>query len=543
MIYNIGSTPISSMIIKSQDYSFIEADFDCKWGLSDNIIESETIIAWAENIELNSEHLLVWSEVIGVDSNTILRWLKTLAIENDILLLWAKTFGIENINNLKWGMVEEFGNNLSVNWGRVHWLDIITEVLWAKTGSLDKEQIIPWGPMEALDFALEFNWSELSSISNDTEIPWVKVRELSVTNFSDWVPGVLDVPKEILSKDFNLPWLSVARIIMTEQNIQFKRVVDNEPVAIVNGSFGIDKNSWSWTFSGTIPSEAELNKIKPNPEGEVEVELTVNGYVFTFLIDGYKKNYQWGKGTYNVTGKSTSCVLGSPYSTIETKIVENLTAEQIISTTLQDTGWTYDWQLTSLPWYIGDQVSFYNKTKIEIISIVAKAIGGMVQTHPNDKKIILKKKMPVSPSEFASATPDEVCLKEYISLGADYYAKPKYDNIIVSGSTHSVTVRRYNTSGLRSAPEVVEPLLISQNLCVERGTAELNEEGYDKMSYNLDLPLPAAGTSTRPKLLLPGDLYRVTDKTETWTGVVTTTSIGWERGKTRQRVEVERPLL
>jgi len=330
---------------------------------------------------------------------------------------------------------------------------------------------------------------------------------------------------------------------MTEQNVSFKRVIDNEPVAIVNGSFGIDRDSWSWTFSGTIPSEEELDKIKPTPEGEIEVELSLNGYVVRFLIDDYKKNYQRAKGTYSVTGKSVSAILGSPYSPIETMIFEGVNADQIITTALQDTGWTFDWELTENPWFISGKKSFHDKTKIEIINEIAKSIGGMVQTDLSDKKIILKKKMPVNPVHFASTTPDEICLKEYTNLGCSSSAKAKYNNIIVSGYSGSYTVRRSGTSGTRSAPEILEPLLTTQNLCVERGAAELNEKGYDYLVYSLELPLPPFGSSNRPKLLLPGDLYQVTDRKETWTGVVVSNSIGWERGRTKQRIGVERPLL
>jgi len=510
-----------------------------------NSLDALVAVLWRYLEKADRHNVLAWVMTGSADRHIDIPWSNIASIDREIMLSMRRVLFMDKEKRLEWSKVISIDTERMLEWDRVAMADDTTRMAWGTVGFIDIVKRLQWGKLAALDLAIRMEWGKGEIRDYEIRIPWTKLKPLDKTSFSAFLPGEGTEHRTELKKFTRLPWVATSRIIMTAQNITFKRVSDDEPVHILTGSFGIDMDSYLWTFKGVVPSVQDLDKIKPTTAGKVEVELGLNGYLARFVISSYTANNAWGTGTYSIEGMSTSCVLGEPYCPRETKQFTGTTAQQIIANELTGTGFDYDWDLITNTWNINGEFSVESKTKIEIISDLAKAIGGVVQTDLYDKTIRLMSRHPESPGDYALATPDEYILQAILEISEEHVEQPKYNSIIVSGKTSGVnaSIIRTNTPGDRPAPEIVEPLLTAQALNIERGRCELDETGYDYIEYDLTLPLPTYGSGTRPKMLLPGHIIEVTRNNETWRGLVTSVDIGWQSAKTRQRVVVRRHIL
>jgi len=509
-------------------------------------LDAWTRSEWAALTASDIRCLFLWAQTSGADGLFGVGWSGVTKIDSEVFAAFSKTLTSDVSNSTPWNLVDQADQGIDIPWGKTEIADSATSVPWGKVGVLDSGSRMVWGLMDALDMAIRLEWGRLMPVDLTPRIPWTKMKALDLKSFSGFDKGEETQKEHLVSALFRLPWISAARFIMTKQNIVFKRVADDMPVRILTGSIGIDENSWDYEFSGVVPSREDLLKIIPDAlgagTGPVLVELSINGYPSRFLVDAYSENRQWAKGTYNISGRSPSCVLGPGYGQLETRIYTGTNAEQIVASTLSETGFTYQWGLVENTWNINGEFSVCDKTKIEIISEIARAVGGIVQTNPMGQVIELKKRHPVSPKNYWNVTPDETILSGVITQGGAYQTRQKYNSVVVSGKETGVflTVVRENTEGDRQAPEIIDPLLTAQALNVERGRAYLDANGYDCRVISLELPLPEAGSGQRPKMLFPCEMVEVFDGIETWRGRVVSAEVGFEPAKTRQRISVER---
>jgi hypothetical protein len=501
---------------------------------------------WGKLAAADALTLFEWAMTDGVDSQAGVSWGRVGVADVDVLASFARVLSVDDRTGSQWNRVDEADRMNGIPWGKVSGKDTGGTVPWNATETADRADRIVWGLLKCLEYAVHLKWGALTPVDERYQIPWTKMRAIDRTSFSAFVPGNEKQRERLVSALRRVPWISAARFIMTQQNITFKRVADNEPVRIISGSFGIDENSWDYQFAGVIPSREDLDKVKPDAlgagTGKVLVELSINGYAARFLVDAYSENRQWAKGTYSISGRSPACVLGPGYAPLETRVYTSTTAQQIVANTLSGTGFSYQWGLVTNTWTVNGEYSVCDKTKIEIISEIAKAVGGIVQVNPLGDTLHLKKRHPVSPKNYGAVTPDEIILSGVLTQGGSYQTSQKYNAVVVRGKETGcyLTVVRENTPGDRIAPEIIDPLLTAQALNIERGRAFLDATGYDTQAMTLELPLPPSGSGQRPKMLFPCDLVEVFDGVETWRGRVTSAEVGFEPARTRQRVGIER---
>lgn len=523
---------------------FIAAFTDVVWRDSQGVLDVPTNCAWSKLSGMDTVSGLTWDATVSADALSLLSWSRISHADALMDMGWDAVTCADSVLALAWAEVATRDVMLSVLWNGVESGDVITALDWTRTDAVDIMAGVPWGRMTPLDFALSLNWGKLDAVDRLPGIPWSRMTPCDVLSWTAYATGVGTAVEERLGSFTYLPWIAAARMIMTKQIVTFVRVADAEPVRILSGSFGTDEDSVDYTFSAVVASREDLDKVRPGATsgGEVEVELTINGYAARFMVTAYTENKGWGRGTYSITGRSPSCVLGQGYSAPETAVFNATTAEQIVADMLNGTGWAYGWGLATNTWPINGEFSVVDKTKLEIISEIARAVGGIVQTDPVNRMIFLKKRHPVSPKNYAGVTPDEYILTGVLTENAQWQAAPKYNQVMVSGKETGVfvIVRRENTAGDIPAPDIIDPLLTAQALNIERGREFLDANGYDRQRVTLELPLPASGSGQRPKMLYPCELVEVDDGREVWRGRVSSAEIGFDRAKTRQRIQVER---
>lgn len=346
------------------------------------------------------------------------------------------------------------------------------------------------------------------------------------------------------------PPLLGQKVYFIVNSLSLKRVDDNTPIIPLSASVGIDRSSWCWSFSATLPY-SEREKIDPDIGGPVEVELEINSNVWRFLVEDYNIGEEFGKTTISVRGRSLTAYLGEVYAPTRSYvqgagITARALAEDALTYAGVPTGYTIDWNLGGLlGWELpAGAVSYSNLTPVQIVQLIATGGGGYVNSHPSAKQLLVRADYPVPFWGWAGATVNKTIPKSLVtSRSLQWLEKPAYNGVYVSGQNVGVNdlIRRNGTAGDYLAPMVVDQMIGDSVASALRGTSILSAGGK-QASVGLSVPLHAS-----LGVLTPGMLIEVVNGgfgTEpAWRGLIRGVSISaaWNRSlKINQSVEVER---
>lgn len=323
------------------------------------------------------------------------------------------------------------------------------------------------------------------------------------------------------------------------------RLPGREEIPVKSLSLSIDANSWAWGFSANVPYAA-FGMIEPTSQGPVEIEMTINGHIWTMLVEGFDIRREFGKQDLTLQGRSLAAWLAEPYAPQRSFVAGNpFTAQQLAMQELDRvdlvTGFTLDWQLPD--WLVpGGAFSYESLAPMGVICQIVGSVGGVLNAHPSAKVLNVRSRYPILPWEWDSAVPDiSLPLDVVKTLNLKWSEKPLYNAVYVSGERYGVVghVVRTGTAGDLVAPMVADQLITHADAARERGRAILADTGRQAM-VTLELPmLDSIG------LLEPGCLVSVGIGQDSWRGLVRSTSVAanWGNGLTvRQTVEIERHL-
>jgi hypothetical protein len=326
-------------------------------------------------------------------------------------------------------------------------------------------------------------------------------------------------------------------------SIACKRIPDNTPINVLSVSASHDIDAFAWSFNLSLASEADYALISPHSGAAKEIEITINGHVFTAIIESGSRGQVFAKKTWSAAGRSRCAELTAPYAAATTGTVTNLkTAQQICLDILEFTGWALDWQIVD--WTVpANSFTWADKTKLDQIATIVQAVGAVVNANPSTKILHVLSRYPVSSWELDTTTPDIALVANVIkSLQSQYTPHPPYNRVFVSGEHEGVLLQltRTGTPGDQVSPMVVDRMLTAIEANRERGRVELSRAG--KWSSEI-LDLPLATPPEEPAMIIAGTIVDVSDGVETWRGICTGVSIEARSGDNRtvnQKITVER---
>jgi len=307
----------------------------------------------------------------------------------------------------------------------------------------------------------------------------------------------------------------------------------------------IDSDSWAWGFSAGLPYRA-LEMVEPTAQGPVTIEITINGIVWVMIVEGLDIRREFGKEDLTIQGRSQAAWLAEPYAPKRSYIADTpFTARQLAEQELERaglvTGFSLDWTLPD--WLVpAGAFSYQNLTPMGVIGKIVESVGGIVNAHPRDKKLLAKSRYPFLPWEWSAVTPDRALPLDAVkTLNLKWSEKPLYNAVYVSGERYGVVshVVMGGTAGDLVAPMVANSLITHADAARERGRAILADTGRQAV---VTLELPMFETLG---LLDPGLLVAVGSGQSAWRGLVRSTSLSanWSHSLTvRQTIEVERHL-
>ncbi|SLJ84502.1 hypothetical protein [Psychrobacter sp. DAB_AL43B] len=337
-------------------------------------------------------------------------------------------------------------------------------------------------------------------------------------------------------------------VIFVTNSVSLTRSDDGREIKMLGFSVGIDSNSYTWSFSATVPL-SELSKVDTALEQQIGVEFTCNGNLWRFILDSCDDSISFGESSLTIKGKSRAMLLAHPYATQRGfKFDTAMSARQIADAELNRngvaSGFTLDWQLAGVNgWNVpANTYSYTGKTPINSLQWIAEAAGGFINADMIADILHVLAHYPVPSWEWAAQTPSINLTQSLItSRSRGRINKPAYNGVTIYGENDNgigALIKRTGTSGGYQPPMVTSDLMTDQLAAISRGKMILSDTG-DIGNIGISMPLVAD-----VGVLKPSTLIGVNDG-ESWVGMVRGTTITGRLSSNRalevdQSIDVER---
>lgn len=337
-------------------------------------------------------------------------------------------------------------------------------------------------------------------------------------------------------------------VIFVTNSVSLTRSDDGREIKMLGFSVGIDSNSYTWSFSATVPL-SELSKVDTAHEQRIGVDFTCNGNLWRFILDDCSDSVSFGESSLTIKGKSRAMLLAHPYATQRGfKFDAGMSARQIADAELNRngvaSGFTLDWQLAGVNgWNVpANTYSYTGRTPINSLQWIAEAAGGFINAHMSEDIIHVLANYPIPSWEWAAQTPSiSLPISLITSRSRGRINKPSYNGVTVYGEREGsigALVKRAGTSGGYQPPMVTSDLITDQSAAISRGISILSDTG-DIGNIGISMPL-----HQDIGVLKPSTLIEVNDG-ESWVGMVRGTTITGRLSSNRaleidQSIDVER---
>ena len=522
---------------------------------------------WAHAPRITRVSSMGWAAAPRLEMSVGCAWASSAKIRRGIDLSWAAA-GVRTASwELSWrARLPALRGGLDLGWSSLGRVTASTAIRWQTLGSLRVERVMAWrhpGPTSRT-WRLPFR-AQLPQARRSVGVPWRHPGAISRAWRLTWgiaarVPWLVLPPRPpkppedpdspfppgnrvglnlgcaMLERPGFVPLnLGVnacyavrpqRRTYIVRNSLTVVRLPDRLPIEVDSVSIGGNAGAWGATVDMTLSRPSDLQHLKPNSGGPRQIEVTVNGYVWTFIVESYGRRRQVGDdgapaGGVTVDGRSRTALLAAPYAPARTKVtaeersVAQLVDEELASTAYTAVYDTVDWLVPEGAWY------YDGLTPLEAISRLAEAGGAVVQSDPEDLVLRVLPRYPASPWTWATTEPDHVIQDDIVVADSlQQRSAPLYDVVVVTGEIAgkgvTATVKRAGEGGTLYAPQASSPLITTDAAAGERGRNILSDRG-EQANFDLTLPLfPLPLSAGQTGRVLPQELVRVEEAAETW---------------------------
>lgn len=415
------------------------------------------------------------------------------------------------------------------------------ELAWRALSPRGAVADLPWGAAAARAITHSSLWCSLIARGAFIALPWSPIAARSSRTIIDWVAepdpadGTIVVPS--LPVYLMLPSLNVVRL------------PDRVPLPVLSVSLQFELGSWPWSFTAPM-SRAGLALVDDGTGSPTEIEVTINGHVWTFIVEGYDDNRRFNSNTCTLRGRSRSALLADPHAAGRTYTEDQVrTAAQLADQELAGTGWTLLWDAPD--WLVpGGTFSYQDLAPLDAVVSLANSIGAAVLTDPATRQIRVAPAYPESPWAWSGAQPYAIIPAAALHEGSSSWVGGVNANgvyVYAENASSGALVKIAGSDGARQLPMVVEPLLVHPDAQRERGRAELAANGIKRRvqrTVPLFPPAPADAPEDGLGVVPPGALVEFQDTDDTWRGQVMAIRIDAQRAgsalSVRQHLTLER---
>lgn len=392
-------------------------------------------------------------------------------------------------------------------------------------------------------------WQDARRVNLAMRVPWGKARMLD--GALTGLPYV-DYPGPVKPLPEPPPDPEILDTYMIANIVNVVVLPERTPIEAKNLRISLDADSFSWSFSADIFTQAALDLVRPDGEGGAEIEVSVNGWPWVFLVERYSRALKFASEAYTISGATRTQLLGAPYAPLRTDLNSaQITARQAAEDELLYTGFTLVWDVTDVgppDWtFPAGAFSYQSQTAIQVIARVAETVGAIVRPAPNADSLEVRPRYVVPPWEWGQvdAPIDRILPPAMMTdLNGEWTPQPAWNACYTSGTSHGVSmlVRRAGTAGDNPAADVHDDWLTGQEANRQRGLHELSKGGNIEI-VGFTVPLFHASDDKGVGLVLPGMLCQVPEASGAWVGLclsVEITASGTGASKVNQQLKLER---
>ena len=500
-----------------------------------------------------------WNKVFPYDASTISQWDKSIDAKDDkSASSWNQPAVKDQHNQSVFSRVDEFGaanrienigyimpsaNALGFMFGGAFYNPTNTPSVFFRMGRRQSLRAI-----QPRDTFASTGYSSNASLDGSLSIPW----GLGIRSTDGEVTGKYGGEKDpdvVVKPEPVEPDIRESYLLMNTINTVV--LPDRVPLELPSLEISLDIDSFSWSFTGQLVGATNIALVEPNQNGPKQIEVTINGWKWVFIIERYSTDRRFGNERYTLYGSSRTQLLAAPYAPMRSKSNSNgLNAKQAITEELANTGFTATYpQLNdySTPDWImpAGSFSYQNQTAMQVVASIAGTAGSVIIPDKAADQLAIQPRYPASPWAWSTATMDKIVpASMVISLSASWRPEQTYNAVYVSG-THAgvaVNVKRTGSNGDNPSPDILEDWLTETQVNTERGRNELAKGGNQSITT---IELPLTDTNTAPGLIEPGSLVEVQDtllgESGDWQALCLATSINASGvGSVVQSIELER---
>ncbi len=494
------------------------------WHGSAAVSRASSSIAWQRPPGLRAEQIMAWHGAMAVAARgDLLRWMNLPQARQRGELPW-QVMGLERSGHgISWSAPGASRHDVAMRWRGVLGNAVGARGMrWLNPGGARRSTRIPWGLGRRL--------------------PWI-VRPPEPPppdpDPSPFPPGnalVLDLGCPVMGAGGLAPLnLGVTacyavrpqrKTYVVINTVSVVRLPDRTPIEVESLGITAGVDTWGYSFDIELADSKQLALLRPTASGPQVVEVNLNGYLWTAVIESYATRREWQGGGVTLSGRSRTALLAAPYAPARAKATtEDRSVAQLVDEELTDTGYgaSYD----TVDWIVPAGAWFYDaSTPLDAISKLAEASGAVVQSDPASLALRVVPRYPASPWDWLNTQPD-VILQDDIVLTESLQVRsvPKYDAVVVTGELEgkgvTCRVRRAAEAGTLYAGQVTSPLINTAAAGAERGRNVLGDRG-EQAAIDLVIPLFSAPLSGgQVGRVLPLDLVEFQSASGTWHGLCT----------------------
>lgn len=522
-----------------------------EWKGRQKPLDREAALRWGSHQVMDVQRGLDWKgrqKALDVDAS--LRWNSYRPLDTEVAIVFTRFD--DHAPAGEWYTVAppiQPGTDIEVRWSGFDFNALLTDDYPLPQAALDFIEPADLPDLGGMPMPVDVRWLRTfaptwrpHAVDALQRLPWVRGRALDggfglrSGSTTELPPLPVDLPWNNDPPDFEQIVIPPLKVYNTMNNVSVVRLPERTPINPIGLSLDYDDSNFCWSGTLVLFSEAEAALLKPSPVNRREIEVSVNGFVVVLTIQTRARERKFPSKRWTLQAAGRQVYLAEPYSRPRSLISTTLKSAAQLAIDELPPGWTLtwlapDWNIPAGMW------SYSGLTPIKAIARLAEAVGAVLEPDPEDQKIVVRSRYPVSPTQWHAVMPDvtlpdDVC----VSMG-DTDRPAETRNQVIVQATRAPGVRvvctRTGTGGDDPLPSVTEDLCTSVICGTERGRVELDATGPSS-DQSIALPiLPASG------VILPGKLIEVTEGANDWRGLGRGVAItaqrlenGWGVGQT-----------
>lgn len=327
----------------------------------------------------------------------------------------------------------------------------------------------------------------------------------------------------------------IKRVYVVLNNVWLRKVEGDVMLSALSMSLSLDRDSWTWSFSASLPEQALTHVRRAEDGSPIEVEASINGTLYRFLIETVRRQRQFGRKEIAVSGRGLSAALDQVQMNFSNSGAT--TAQALMADVLTENGvgigWDLDFNLTD--WNIAAGAFSHQGTYISALTAIANAAGGYVQPTPTGQVLRILPDYPAAPWTWPVTANYELPADVMTTESIEWLERPRYNRVYVTGTQGGPMgrVTRGGTAGEIEAPMVVDALLSDEPAQRQRGISVLGNTGQIAM-MGLRLPVLA-----ETGIIVPGRYVKYVDGGVERFGITRGVRVDVGRPEMWQQIEVE----